>query len=50
MDWLALWRVLRLCSGFFGTVTGMISAFMQIQNLQGNVNPSVIGRWYLGSN
>ncbi len=26
--------------GFLGTVTGMIRAFMQIQNLQGVVNPS----------
>ncbi len=26
--------------GFLGTVTGMIQAFMQIQNLQGVVNPS----------
>ncbi len=26
--------------GFLGTVTGMISAFMQIQNLEGVVNPS----------
>ena len=40
--------------GFFGTVTGMIKAFQAIQNLQGNVNPSVLaggeravglGRW-----
>ncbi len=33
--------------GFFGTVTGMIKAFQQIQNLQGNVNPSVLaeGIW-----
>jgi biopolymer transport protein ExbB len=33
--------------GFLGTVTGMISAFQQIQNLQGNVNPSVLagGIW-----
>src|SRR5690625_1244736 len=27
--------------GFLGTVTGMIRAFQEIQNLQGNVNPSV---------
>lgn len=26
--------------GFLGTVTGMISAFMQIQDLQGSANPS----------
>ena len=33
--------------GFLGTVIGMISAFQQIQNLQGNVNPSVLagGIW-----
>jgi biopolymer transport protein ExbB len=33
--------------GFLGTVTGMISAFQEIQNLQGNVNPSVLagGIW-----
>ncbi len=33
--------------GFFGTVTGMIRAFMQIQNLGGNVNANVLagGIW-----
>lgn len=33
--------------GFLGTVTGMIRAFIQIQNLQGSVNPSVLagGIW-----
>lgn len=33
--------------GFFGTVIGMIKAFQEIQNLQGNVNPSVLagGIW-----
>lgn len=33
--------------GFLGTVTGMIEAFQRIQNLQGNVNPSVLagGIW-----
>jgi biopolymer transport protein ExbB len=33
--------------GFTGTVTGMIRAFMDIQALQGNVNPSVLagGIW-----
>lgn len=33
--------------GFFGTVVGMIRAFRQIQNLQGNVNPAVLagGIW-----
>ena len=33
--------------GFLGTVIGMIEAFQEIQNLQGNVNPSVLagGIW-----
>ena len=33
--------------GFFGTVSGMIEAFQDIQRLQGNVNPSVLagGIW-----
>ena len=33
--------------GFLGTVTGMVRAFMQIQNLGGNVNASVLagGIW-----
>lgn len=33
--------------GFTGTVTGMIEAFMDIQNMQGNVNPSALagGIW-----
>ncbi len=33
--------------GFLGTVTGMITAFQEIQALQGNVNPSVLagGIW-----
>ena len=33
--------------GFLGTVIGMIEAFREIQNLQGNVNPSVLagGIW-----
>ncbi len=33
--------------GFFGTVTGMIEAFQQIQTLQGSANPSVLagGIW-----
>lgn len=33
--------------GFLGTVTGMIEAFQDIQELQGNVNPSVLagGIW-----
>ncbi len=34
-------------TGFLGTVTGMISAFMEIQNLGGNVNATVLagGIW-----
>lgn len=33
--------------GFLGTVIGMIEAFQEVQNLQGNVNPSVLagGIW-----
>lgn len=33
--------------GFLGTVVGMIKAFQEVQNLQGNVNPSVLagGIW-----
>lgn len=47
MDWLATVAGVAPLLGFLGTVTGMISAFMQIQNLQGNVNPSVLagGIW-----
>lgn len=47
MDWLATIAGVAPLLGFLGTVTGMISAFMQIQNLQGNVNPSVLagGIW-----
>jgi biopolymer transport protein ExbB len=47
MDWLATIAGAAPLLGFLGTVTGMIEAFQQIQNLQGNVNPSVLagGIW-----
>lgn len=47
MDWLATIAGVAPLVGFLGTVTGMISAFQEIQNLQGNVNPSVLagGIW-----
>ena len=47
MDWLATVAGVAPLLGFLGTVTGMIQAFMQIQSLQGNVNPSVLagGIW-----
>lgn len=47
MDWLATVAGVAPLVGFLGTVTGMISAFQEIQNLQGNVNPSVLagGIW-----
>jgi biopolymer transport protein ExbB len=47
MDWLATIAGVAPLLGFLGTVTGMIQAFMQIQSLQGNVNPSVLagGIW-----
>lgn len=47
MDWLATVAGVAPLLGFLGTVTGMITAFMQIQTLQGNVNPSVLagGIW-----
>ena len=47
MDWLATIAGVAPLLGFLGTVTGMIQAFMEIQNLQGNVNPSVLagGIW-----
>jgi len=47
MDWLATIAGVAPLLGFLGTVTGMIDAFMQIQSLQGNVNPSVLagGIW-----
>lgn len=47
MDWLATISGVAPLVGFLGTVTGMIQAFMQIQSLEGNVNPSVLagGIW-----
>ncbi len=47
MDMLASIAGIAPLLGFLGTVTGMIEAFQQIQNLQGNVNPSVLagGIW-----
>jgi len=47
LNWLATIAGVAPLLGFLGTVTGMIDAFMQIQNLQGNVNPSVLagGIW-----
>lgn len=47
MDWLATIAGVAPLLGFLGTVTGMIQAFMEIQSLQGNVNPSVLagGIW-----
>ena len=47
MDILASIAGIAPMLGFLGTVTGMISAFQEIQNLQGNVNPSVLagGIW-----
>lgn len=47
MNWLATIAGVAPLIGFTGTVTGMIDAFMQIQSLQGNVNPSVLagGIW-----
>ena len=47
MDWLATIAGVAPLLGFLGTVTGMIQAFMQIQTLEGNVNPSVLagGIW-----
>jgi len=47
MDILASIAGIAPMLGFLGTVTGMIEAFQQIQNLQGNVNPSVLagGIW-----
>ncbi len=46
-DLLASFAGIAPMLGFLGTVTGMIRAFQQIQNLQGNVNPSVLagGIW-----
>ncbi len=47
MNWLATIAGVGPLIGFTGTVTGMIEAFMDIQSLQGNVNPSVLagGIW-----
>ncbi|SHF29529.1 outer membrane transport energization protein ExbB [Fodinibius roseus] len=47
MNWLATIAGVAPLVGFTGTVTGMIEAFMDIQSLQGNVNPSVLagGIW-----
>lgn len=47
LDFLASIAGIAPMVGFFGTVTGMINAFQEIQNLQGNVNPSVLagGIW-----
>ncbi len=46
-DWLASIAGVAPMLGFLGTVIGMIRAFQAIQNLQGNVNPSVLagGIW-----
>lgn len=40
MNWLATIAGVTPLIGFTGTVTGMIEAFMEIQSLQGNANPS----------
>lgn len=47
MNWLATIAGVAPLLGFTGTVTGMIEAFMDIQSLQGNVNPSTLagGIW-----
>lgn len=47
MDLLASVAGIAPMLGFLGTVTGMIKAFQQIQNLQGSVDPSVLagGIW-----
>lgn len=47
MNWLATIAGVAPLVGFLGTVTGMIDAFMEIQNLQGNANPSALagGIW-----
>lgn len=47
MNWLATIAGVAPLLGFTGTVTGMIEAFMDIQSLQGNVNPSELagGIW-----
>lgn len=47
MNWLATIAGVAPLIGFTGTVTGMIEAFMDIQSLQGSVNPSELagGIW-----
>lgn len=47
MNWLATVSGVAPLLGFTGTVTGLMKAFMQIQALHGNVNPSVLagGIW-----
>lgn len=47
MDWLATIAGVAPLLGFLGTVTGMIEAFQQIQNMEGQVNPSLLagGIW-----
>src|SRR5690625_1580124 len=47
MNWLATIAGVAPLIGFTGTVTGMIRAFMDLQSLEGNVNPSVLagGIW-----
>lgn len=47
MNWLATIAGVAPLVGFLGTVTGMIDAFMEIQDLQGNANPSALagGIW-----
>jgi biopolymer transport protein ExbB len=47
MNWLATVAGVAPLLGFTGTVTGMIEAFMEIQSLQGNANPSALagGIW-----
>lgn len=42
MDWLATISAVAPLLGFTGTVTGLIEAFMSINNLQGAVNPSIL--------
>lgn len=46
-DYLASIAGIAPMIGFFGTVIGMIETFQEIQNYQGNVNPSVLagGIW-----
>lgn len=42
MNWLASISAVAPLLGFTGTVTGLIEAFMSINNLQGAVNPSIL--------